>query len=113
MPPVYDQGELGSCTANAIAAILEHQEMRESEGAITPSRLFIYYGERAIEGTIKEDSGAQIRDGIKVVAGEGAPPEKWGGVTMDGIVGDQTWDVSLHAMMADLETEVGLQYVTG
>ena len=27
MPPVYDQGELGSCTANAIAGILEHQEM--------------------------------------------------------------------------------------
>jgi C1A family cysteine protease len=75
MPPVYDQGELGSCSANAIAAILEHQEMRESEGAITPSRLFIYYGERVIEGTVKEDSGAQIRDGIKVVASEGAPPE--------------------------------------
>jgi C1A family cysteine protease len=76
MPPVYDQGELGSCTANAIAGILEHQEMRESEAAITPSRLFIYYGERVIEGTVSEDSGAEIRDGIKVVATEGAPPEE-------------------------------------
>jgi hypothetical protein len=36
-----------------------------------------------------------------------------GDVTVDGIVGDQTWDVSLHAMMADLETEVGLEYVIG
>jgi C1A family cysteine protease len=76
MPPVYDQGKLGSCTANAIAAILEHQEMQEGETAVTPSRLFIYYEERAIEGTIGEDVGAQIRDGIKVVATEGAPPEE-------------------------------------
>jgi C1A family cysteine protease len=76
MPPVYDQGELGSCTANAIAGIVEHQEMREGEPAVTPSRLFIYYEERAIEGTIGEDAGAQIRDGIKVVATEGAPPEE-------------------------------------
>jgi C1A family cysteine protease len=75
MPEVYNQGELGSCTANSIAAVLEYQEMREGMKADTPSRLFIYYGEREIEGTIPEDSGAQIRDGIKVVAGEGAPPE--------------------------------------
>jgi C1A family cysteine protease len=76
MPPVYDQGQLGSCTANAIAAILEHQKVQEGESAITPSRLFIYYEERAIEGTVGEDAGAQIRDGIKVVATEGAPPEQ-------------------------------------
>lgn len=75
MPEVYNQGELGSCTANSIAAVLEYQEMREGTTADTPSRLFIYYGEREIEGTIPEDSGAQIRDGIKVVASEGAPPE--------------------------------------
>ena len=76
MPSVYNQEQLGSCTANAIAGILEHQEMRESEAAVTPSRLFIYYEERAIEGTVGQDSGAQIRDGIKVVATEGAPPEE-------------------------------------
>jgi C1A family cysteine protease len=76
MPPVYDQGQLGSCTANATAAVLEHQEMQESEGAVTPSRLFIYYGEREIEGTIGQDAGAQIRDGIKVLATAGAPPEE-------------------------------------
>ena len=33
-----------------------------------PSRLFIYYNERMIEGTVDEDSGAMIRDGIKTVA---------------------------------------------
>jgi peptidoglycan hydrolase-like protein with peptidoglycan-binding domain len=37
--------------------------------------------------------------------------QTWGGVTADGIVGDQTWSVSLHAASATLETQVGLQYV--
>jgi len=39
--------------------------------------------------------------------------QRWGKVTADGIVGDQTWSVSLHAMTATLETEVGLKYVIG
>ena len=76
MPPVYDQGQLGSCTANSIGAILEFNELKQAEpDAATPSRLFIYYNERAMEGTIKQDSGAEIRDGIKSVAQLGAPPE--------------------------------------
>jgi C1A family cysteine protease len=76
MPPVYDQGQLGSCTANSIGAILEFNELKQEEpDAATPSRLFIYYNERAMEGTITQDSGAEIRDGIKSVAQLGAPPE--------------------------------------
>ena len=75
MPPVYNQGQLGSCTANAIAGAVEFAEMGEGEGEATPSRLFIYYGERQIEGTVGQDSGAQIRDGIKVVATTGVPAE--------------------------------------
>ena len=76
MPPVYDQGQLGSCTANSIGAILEFNELKQGETvAAPPSRLFIYYNERAMEGTISQDSGAEIRDGIKSVAQLGAPPE--------------------------------------
>ena len=37
----------------------------------------------------------------------------WGGVTSDGVVGDQTWAVSLHAASATLESAVGLQFVIG
>jgi murein L,D-transpeptidase YcbB/YkuD len=36
--------------------------------------------------------------------------QTWGGVTPDGIVGDQTWGVQLGAAGATLESEVGLQY---
>ena len=39
--------------------------------------------------------------------------QAWGGVVQDGIVGDQTWAVSLHAASATLETAVGLQFVIG
>lgn len=76
MPPVYDQGQLGSCTANSVGAILEFNELHQRErDAATPSRLFIYYNERVMEGTVDQDSGAEIRDGIKSVAQIGAPPE--------------------------------------
>src|SRR4051812_32123287 len=75
MPEVYDQGQLGSCTANAIGAAFEfglgHQELKE----FMPSRLFIYYNERAMEGTVGSDSGAMIRDGIRSVARIGVCPE--------------------------------------
>jgi peptidoglycan hydrolase-like protein with peptidoglycan-binding domain len=37
--------------------------------------------------------------------------QTWGGVTVDGIVDDQIWAVSLHAASATLESAVGLQYV--
>jgi C1A family cysteine protease len=75
-PPVYDQGELGSCTANAIAGALEFlQKMESLPQVFIPSRLFIYYNERAMEGTVGTDSGAMIRDGIKSVNAQGAPPE--------------------------------------
>lgn len=78
MPPVFNQGDLGSCTANSTAAILEFNELKQKEkDAATPSRLFIYYNERAMEGTIREDSGAELRDGIKSVAQVGAPPESF------------------------------------
>src|SRR6266516_1469703 len=75
-PPVYDQGQLGSCTANSIAGALEFDQMKQQLSQIfIPSRLFIYYNERVIEGTVNSDSGAMIRDGLKSVGNQGACPE--------------------------------------
>jgi C1A family cysteine protease len=74
-PPVYDQGQLGSCTGNAIGGAFQFEQIKQKVKDFIPSRLFIYYNERVLEHTVNSDSGAQIRDGIKVVAKLGAPPE--------------------------------------
>src|SRR6476469_4594049 len=72
--PIQDQGELGSCTGNGIAAICAVCDIindlkagRTADKPFYPSRLFIYYNERVMENTINSDSGAMIRDGIKSV----------------------------------------------
>jgi C1A family cysteine protease len=71
-PDCYNQGRLGSCTANAISGALQFLEHKEGSGdPVMPSRLFIYYNERVLEGSVASDSGAQIRDGIKTVAKQG------------------------------------------
>ncbi len=63
-PAIYDQGHLGSCTANAIAAAMQFDQLKQNLSTVfVPSRLFIYYDERAMEGTVDSDSGAMIRDG--------------------------------------------------
>lgn len=75
-PAVYDQGDLGSCTANAIGAAIQFDQLKQKlKMTFVPSRLFIYYNERAIEGSVMSDSGAQIRDGIKSVGDKGVCPE--------------------------------------
>ena len=73
---ICDQGQLGSCTANAIGCAYEFDLLKQELADVMPSRLFIYYNERAMEGTIDSDSGAMIRDGIKSVAKQGVCAEK-------------------------------------
>lgn len=76
MPKNYDQGDSSSCTGNGIAGAIEHQLITQKLEEFTPSRLFIYYGEREMEGTTASDAGASIRDGIKFVASQGTCSEQ-------------------------------------
>jgi C1A family cysteine protease len=73
---VEDQGQLGSCTGNALAGALEFLERKDKVSFVDFSRLFIYYNERLIEHTTKADAGAMIRDGIKTLAKQGVCSEK-------------------------------------
>ena len=57
-------------------------------------------------GAIDADFGPQTKVSVKSF-------QTFGGVTEDGIVGDETWSVSLHAASATLESQVGLQFVIG
>jgi C1A family cysteine protease len=68
VPAILNQESLGSCTANALATAYQFTLLKQKEKEyFTPSRLFIYYNERAIERTINSDSGAMLRDGMKVL----------------------------------------------
>ncbi len=79
---VENQGQLGSCTANALVGNLEFLEKKTGKPATDLSRLFIYYNERALEGNVDQDSGAMIRDGIKTLAKQGVCDEgRWPYVT--------------------------------
>ena len=67
-PPIYDQGPIGSCTANAIAGAIEYDRKKVgAQPAFVPSRLFIYWNERNLEHTVPNDAGAHLRDGVKSV----------------------------------------------
>lgn len=67
-PDIYDQGKLGSCTANAIAFAYEFDQIKQKEeNPFIPSRLFIYYNERDLDGTVDSDSGSTLRSGIKTI----------------------------------------------
>jgi len=72
--PIEDQGNNGSCTGNAIAGQIELID-RKGGKQLDVSRLFIYYEERVLEGSVRYDAGAYIRDGIKVCYTKGAPLE--------------------------------------
>ena len=70
-----DQGQLGSCTANGIAQGVFVAEMVAGLPAAVLARLWLYFYERALEGTISQDAGANIGDGYRILAGKGIPPE--------------------------------------
>jgi C1A family cysteine protease len=75
-PPILNQIPFNSCTANAIAVAHQFEQIKQRAKAnFTPSRLFIYYNEREIEGTVDYDSGAYLRDGFKSIAKQGVCPE--------------------------------------
>src|ERR1041385_2067204 len=62
---VEDQGNLGSCTGNALAGAVEFLENKDAVAFTNVSHLFIYYNERVLEHTVHADAGAAIRDGIR------------------------------------------------
>jgi C1A family cysteine protease len=88
-PPVYDQGQLGSCTGNACEAMFRFQCKKQSGHDYEGSRLFTYFNGREAEGSTDTDSGAMIRDVVKAIKD-------------DGICSEQCWpyDISKFAMRA-------------
>jgi len=75
-PPIEDQGNLGSCTAQAAAALLEYYERKTLGRHIDVSRLFLYKVARNLL-QLQGDSGASIRAVMGALVMFGAPPEKY------------------------------------
>jgi hypothetical protein len=75
MTRVEDQGALGSCTSNAIVGALEYLVRRETGHATDLSRLFVYYNQRLWDDCVRDDAGAAIAVGIRVLARLGVPTE--------------------------------------
>lgn len=75
MPPIYNQLNLGSCSSQASCAFREYFNIRDNGSSESLSRLFLYWHERNFEGTVNEDSGAMLRDAMRVMSEIGICPE--------------------------------------
>ena len=69
-PPCYDQGDLGSCTANALAGVFQFDDC-----AFYGSRMFLYYNERKRDNNLKDDAGSTVSCGIVSLTMDGIAPE--------------------------------------
>lgn len=74
-PAVYDQGQLGSCTANATCAVLRYDRLKQGLPDWEVSRLAEYYWSRMISGDVRYDGGSSLRDAAKAVAHYGYTQE--------------------------------------
>jgi|SRR5580765_7550831 C1A family cysteine protease len=74
--PIEDQGQLGSCTANATVGIVEYFERRAFGKHIDGSRLFVYKTTRNLMG-VTGDTGAWLRNAIGSITTCGVAPERY------------------------------------
>lgn len=62
-PPVYDQGNIGSCTAMAVCSVFQYND----QSTVVPSRLFNYYCSRSLQNNMLRDVGSTIKDATQVL----------------------------------------------
>ena len=74
-PLVYNQGGLGSCTANAMSGAFQMAQVIQKKATWMPSRLFLYYNSRVYIHTENSDSGAFLRDVVKSMNKDGVCKE--------------------------------------
>lgn len=67
LPEVYDQGAVGSCTAQALVGACEILAHRAGYAPERPSRRALYWRERSVEGSVAEDAGAILADGVEAL----------------------------------------------
>lgn len=73
--PVEDQGQVGSCTANAVVGAMEYQIRKDGKPAVDLSRMFVYFNARRMSGHEGQDTGAKISQGMAAFLAFGSPAE--------------------------------------
>ena len=72
---VYNQGQPPTCTAHAVLSAFEILQNGSYVNAFMPSRSFVYYNTRVLEGTVAQLSGTSIRNAIKTLSTTGVCDE--------------------------------------
>src|SRR5258708_26175965 len=75
-PAVYDQGQYGSCTANAACGAFEFDLLKQGLTDWQPSRMFEYYNTRILDHDVHQDGGGTIRNAHKALTRKGAWSEQ-------------------------------------
>lgn len=99
--PVEDQLDLGSCTANAVVAMVEYFQKRAYGSHIEGSRLFVYKTTRKLMLS-SGDSGAWLRSAMGAVVLFGVPDERYFPYTLDGVTVNPDWDSEPDAFLYSL-----------
>jgi C1A family cysteine protease len=84
---VYDQGREQSCSAQSTSSLNRFVRKLNKQPLLLPSRNFLYWQARNIEGTTLKDAGCYIRDAFKSLANIGVPPE-------------ESWDYNINTLYA-------------
>lgn len=89
-PPITNQ-QYNNCTSEALVAAYEFTVMAKLGKSffIAMSRLFLYYQERLIEGTTRQDNGAMIHSGILALM-------------TAGVCAETTWPYKLPSVSNDI-----------
>ncbi len=91
---VYDQGKIGSCTANALCSIYEYDTTN-----FRGSRLFLYYNERLLINETNLDNGAFIKDGITCLKKFGLCEEKYWSYIIENVFKEPSKDAYDNATL--------------
>lgn len=75
LPPIRDQGDLGSCTAFSSEAPIWVAMKNAGKTPFVPSPLFTYYNERLMNNQVGSDAGAAIPDIFRASNEYGVCPE--------------------------------------
>jgi C1A family cysteine protease len=101
--PVEDQKNLGSCTANAGAGVIEYYERKVFGRHIEASRLFLYKVTRNLM-KMKGDTGGFLRTTMGAMVLFGVPPEEYWPYTDDENAFDKEPPAFCYAFAQNYQT---------